>query len=320
MSKLSIGGYFELEISLPIIKTKHPYDDSIILNSARNCLEYILRVKKYTKIYIPYFTCDVLLEPLQKLNIEYEFYDIDFNLEPLFDYSIIKDTEAFLFTNYFGIKNSFVSFLSRNISDKLIIDNAQSLFSEPVPGIDTFYSPRKFIGIPDGGYLFTNTTFDNDFEQDESYERMSHLLKRIDLSAEEGYSDFCDNDKSLSNQPIKKMSNLTERILRGVDFNYIKQKRRENFIFLHENLKDKNLLNIDFDDDCVPMIYPLRTKERKIRQKLIAEKIYCASYWPNVLTWCDNSKNAFWLTQEIIALPIDQRYSIEHMKKILEYV
>ncbi len=68
---------------------------------------------------------------------------------------------------------------------------------------------------------------------------MSHLLKRIDLSAEQGYTDFSENDKSLENQPIKRMSNLTERILSGIDYQSIKKQRKENFLFLHETLKKK---------------------------------------------------------------------------------
>lgn len=318
MINKAIGGYFDLE--LPDHNQSHLYDNLINLNSARNCLEYILVAKKYSKIYIPYYTCDVILEPVSKLNLTYEFYDVDFNLEPLFDFSKIKHSEVFLYTNYFGIKNRYVDILSRKIPDQIIIDNAQALFSKPVSHIDTFYSPRKFIGVADGGYLHTDTKLNENFEQDKSYNRMSHLLKRIDCSAEEGYSDFCDNDRSLENQPIRKMSTLTERILSGVDFKHIIKKRRENFSFLHEKLKEKNLLNIDFDDDCIPMIYPFRTNDMEIRQKLINERIYCASYWPNVQDWCDENKNAFTLSKEIIALPIDQRYSIEHMKKILEYV
>ena len=149
---------------------------------------------------------------------------------------------------------------------------------------------------------------------------MSHLLKRIDLSAEQGYSDFCQNDKSLENQPIKIMSNLTKKILSSIDYVKIINRRKENFNCLHESLKSQNLLTIEIDDDSVPMVYPFRIHDKNLRQKLINERIYCATYWPNVLSWCNEDKNAYTLTKEIIALPIDQRYSINEMKKILECI
>lgn len=75
--KLPIGGYFSLE--LPFSEEYHK--DAIRLNTGRNCLEYILRVRKHSKVYIPYYTCDVLLEPFEKLGIRYEFYHINFAFE-----------------------------------------------------------------------------------------------------------------------------------------------------------------------------------------------------------------------------------------------
>ena len=60
-----IGGYFSLE--LPHYGEYHK--DAIRLNTGRNCLEYILRVRNYKKVYIPYYTCDVVLEPFKKLGI-----------------------------------------------------------------------------------------------------------------------------------------------------------------------------------------------------------------------------------------------------------
>ena len=318
MNNKAIGGYFELEI--PFNGSSYQSDDFITLNSARNCLEYILRAKKGSKIYLPYYTCDVILEPIEKLSLDYEFYDVDFNLEPIFDYSRIKNNEFFLYTNYFGIKDNFINELIQRIPKNIIIDNAQALFSPAIKNISQFYSPRKFVGVADGGLLHTIEKIDTDFEKDESYQRMSHLLKRIDLSAEQGYADFSENDKSLEQQPIKRMSNLTERILSGIDYQSIKKQRKENFSFLHEALKDKNLLSIELSKDSIPMIYPFRTHDENLRQNLINERVYCATYWPNVFNWCNEDKNSYILAKEIIALPIDQRYSTNEMKKILECI
>lgn len=317
MGNSAIGGYFQLELNK---NNTFPHPNLIHLNSARNCLEYILENRMYKKIYIPYFTCDVLLEPITKLDIEYDFYDVDNFLEPIFDYEKIQEDEAFLVTNYFGIKTKFIENLSKK-SKNLIVDNAQAFYAMPIYGMDTFYSPRKFVGIADGGLLATNLISNKSFDIDVSYHRMSHLLKRIDLSAEDAYSDFIVNDKTLENQEIKLMSNITKAILSNLDYNSILRIRRENYMYLEDNLKLMNLLNIDLDKEDVPMIYPFRVKKSKLlREKLISEKIYCATYWPNVLEWCDFNVNSYHLTEEIIALPIDQRYSIEDMQKIIHYV
>ena len=151
MISKAIGGYFELELN----STGEYHAASIALNTARNAFEYVLKVRAYKKVYIPYYTCVVMLEPIKKLNIDFEFYAIDENLEPLFDYSKIMDEQGFLYTNYFGLKDDFIKQYS-TIIPNLIIDNAQSFFSEPLNDIDTFYSARKFFGVSDGAYLYSN--------------------------------------------------------------------------------------------------------------------------------------------------------------------
>lgn len=137
----AIGGYFELELR----KGEHYHKNALRLNTARNSFEYILRARKYTKVYIPYYTCDVMLEPLKKCNVDYVFYHINEQLEPVETYRL-QPTEAFLYTNYYGLKQRCVERLAEQYDKQLIVDHAQAFFAEPLQGIDTFYSARKFFG------------------------------------------------------------------------------------------------------------------------------------------------------------------------------
>ena len=90
-----IGGFFELERqSWPEL-----HSSAIKLNTGRNCLEYILCANNYKKIYLPYYICDVVLEPIKKLNVQYEFYHIDSKLEPVFNKKL-SDDEAILCIDY----------------------------------------------------------------------------------------------------------------------------------------------------------------------------------------------------------------------------
>ena len=173
----SIGGYLELE--LPTGDEYHK--DALQLNTGRNAFEYILRAKKYKKVYLPFYTCDVMLEPIFKLNLEYEFYSIDPSFTPIFDYKSIKENEVLVYNNYFGICNIQTKEVA-SICKNLIIDNAQAFYSKPIKGVDTFYSPRKFFGLPDGAYLYTDTLLDHNIKKDISYERCEHLLGRMDTT------------------------------------------------------------------------------------------------------------------------------------------
>jgi hypothetical protein len=318
MKNNSIGGYLSLELNgNNSYKKENP--NCFLLNTARNCLEYILEASKYKLVYIPYFTCDVILEPFKKLNLNYKFYSINEKFEPVFDFNLLDKNEAFLYTNYFGIKDNFINELSKR-KINLIIDNAQSFFSQPLKEIDSFNSARKFIGVSDGAFLNTKKHLSRELENDMSFKRMDHLLMRFDLSAEEGYDAFLKNDKSLINQPIKKMSKLTESILKSVDYEYVKTRRIKNFMFLHNILKVSNKLNFDLNENQVPLVYPYWTSDLKLKSKLLNNKIYCATYWPNVKKWCNKKSLEYIFVDEIVYLPIDQRYDESDMELIIKYV
>ncbi|RUT77871.1 DegT/DnrJ/EryC1/StrS aminotransferase family protein [Ancylomarina longa] len=310
----AIGGYFELELS----KGKEYHPHLLKLNTGRNCLEYLLRTGNYKKLYLPCYSCKVLLEPLNKLKIEYEFYDIDRNLDPIIK-SLPKPEEAFLYINYFGIKNEMAEFLKKKISN-LILDNSQAFFSPVISSTGTFYSARKFFGVPDGAYLATNKELDEELVPDHSDDRCSHLLKRIDYTAEYAYSDYQDNNRKLSHQPILHMSKLTQQLLNQIDYASIKKRREENFSYLHKSLSAYNQLRISNSDIHGPMIYPLYIENDEIRQELIKQRIFVATYWPNVLQECSEDTVAYQMAKNLLALPIDQRYSIQDMNRIIEVI
>ncbi|MBO5085647.1 MAG: hypothetical protein J6B65_00215 [Paludibacteraceae bacterium] len=307
----AIGGYFELELR----KGEHYHKDALRLNTARNCFEYVLLVRKYTKVYIPYFTCEVMLEPLQRHQIEYEFYHINEQLEPVVDI-VLQEREAFLYTNYCGLKQSCVERLAKVYGKQLIVDNAQAFFAPRLDGIDTFYSPRKFFGVADGGYLYIDKLLDVELQQDYSYDRMSHLLKRIDLSAEEGYADFRRNDDSLINQPIKRMSKLTEAILCSIDYEEAKVRRLSVYKELHKVLHYKNRYQFELNLDDVPMVYPYFIEDGEQKKKeLIKSRIYVATYWPNVFNWIKEDCVEYNLAKNIINIPINNEKIINIWKK-----
>lgn len=311
----AIGGYFELETR----KGEHFHKNAIRLNTARNCFEYVLRARNYRKVYIPYYTCEVMLEPIQKLGVDYEFYHINQQLEPATIPSL-KPYEAFLYTNYFGLKQVCVRRLASEFGSQLIVDNAQAYYADPLEGIDTFYSARKFFGVADGAYLCTEKILHHDFEKDYSFDRMSHLLKRIDLGAEAGYQDFKTNDDNLKGQDIRKMSKLTEAILSGIDYEGAKKIRRDNYLFLDKALNVTNQLHLFFDEDSIPMVYPYLPNNDRLKQQLLSDKIFIATYWPNVFDWCKEGDMEYLLAKQTCFLPLDQRYEIKDIQKIVEII
>lgn len=318
----AIGGYPELELR----KGKHYHEGALMLNTARNCLEYILLARQYRKVYVPYYTCDAVLEPFSKPSLQQtktESYHITEELKPA-RLPELDDGEAFLYTNYFGLMQDTVEELAMIYGNRLIVDNSQAFFDTPHPGIDTFYSARKFFGVPDGAYLYTDAVIEgnngSEIETDMSFERMGALLKRIDLGAEGGYSDFQVIEGNLCLQPIKKMSRLTEAILCSIDYEQVKKCRRQNYMTLNTALCERNGMELKCNAKSVPLCYPLLDASSSLRQYLIAEKIFAPTYWPNVFKWCGHTTVEYRLAEEIIPLPIDQRYGREDMKRIISTI
>ncbi len=310
MRERAIGGYFELEN-----RVESEYHQNLIrLNSGRNCIEYILRAREYKKIYIPYYSCLAVREPILKLGIEFEFYAINSSLEPN-EIKFLNNDEALLIVNYFGLKGEYIKSISKSVKN-LIVDNSQAFFEKPIPNVDTFYSARKFFGVPDGAYLSTNCFFRKDLSREISWNRSEFLLRRMENGAQDAYKRFQENEEYLCGQEMKIMSKLTTRLLTGINYKDVQTRRVQNFQYLHLKLAFINQLHIVEKDIDGPMTYPLLVENGEIREELIKQKIFVATYWPNVLSDCKENSIEYNFASNILALPIDQRYGLLDMDRI----
>lgn len=314
-----IGGFFELELARKVEYHK----DAIRLNYGRNALEYILKAKQYKKVHLPYYICNSVLEPINKLDIKYEYYNIDNNFQMKLDLEEIKNDELLIYVNYFGICNDRIDELielARLIDCEICIDNTQSFFSNPKEDAHTIYSARKFFGVPDGAYLYTDVVLDKHFIHELGYDKFNHLTKRIDIGTSEAYDDFRKISKHHSGQPIRRMSKLSQRILSSINYDEIKRTRLRNFKYLHKYLGEINELEINLDSIGCPMIYPFRTTARGLRNKLIDNGVFVARYWDEVKSIVSKDTVEYSLVEDLIPLPIDQRYGVEEMQYIINII
>lgn len=314
-----IGGYFEWEF--PVNNGSFPHSDGVLLNSGRHSLEYILKsLGKINRLWIPYYTCDVVLQPIVRLGIPYTFYRINKNLT-LAEDIVLEDGEYLIYTNYFGIMDDYCKEISICYGNQLILDYAQAFFAPRIEGISTFYSPRKFVGIADGGIAYVNNPISLELPKDYSYDKCSHLLKRHDLTPMDGYNDFKDTSHRIASSCLSMISNLTWRMLSSLDYDFIKQRRCSNFALLHDHLADYNEFRVpSLDSFACPMVYPYYTIDTELREHLISNQIFVAIYWPNVLEWTKEGEIENKLSKNIIPIPIDQRYSEKDMMRIIETI
>lgn len=308
-----IGGYFGLE---KLVSNEY-YPDLVAVNNARCALLYIIKAKKYKKVYLPYFLCDSVRLVLERERIPFEEYRIDRAFLPLLDNSI-KSDEVVYIVNYYGLICEEQLIRLKNRYGNIVVDNAQAFFTRPIKGIDTLYSCRKFFGVPDGGYAYTDAGFHESIPVDVSMDRMKHILGRFEGKCASDYYDyFNNNDESFKKIELRLMSKLTHNILGAIDYQEAKRRREENFLFLSKALGERNSLEIKSPPG--PYAYPFYIQNgMAVKKQLAKRKIYVATLWPNVIDTGLDIETEF--TENILPLPCDQRYFEADMQRVVNAI
>jgi hypothetical protein len=307
-----IGGYFGLE---KLISNEY-YNELIALNTGRNALLYLINARRINKLFIPWYLCNSISDMLKCKHYSYEYYSVDQKFMPIFNKEL-DDNEFLFLVNYYGQLTKEQIMLLKEKFKNIILDNTQAFFQKPIRGIDTIYSCRKYFGVPDGAYLATETELNENLEVDISKYRMTHILGRFEGLASEYYDDFKKNDFLLRNEELKYMSKLTHNILGAIDYKKVCKSRNENYIYLHDKLKNKNKLKLIVSNG--PFAYPFYIENGiTIRQQLAEKKVYIPILWPNVLEDCPKDSHEYDYAANILPLPCDQRYEIEDMENLLK--
>ena len=309
-----IGGYFEFE---KLIHNEW-HDNCVKLNSARNCLRFIMRERKIRKIYLPYFLCDAFSVACDEDNVEVEYFRIGADFLPIFDQELAED-EYLCIVNYYGMLNENVLKTLQKRYKNIIVDNTHAFFMNSLPGVDTIYSCRKYFGVPDGAYLATDLDYDSKkIKKGKSGNRIKHLVGRLEGTASEYYVDFKKAEETFYHENVAQMSDFTENIMGAINYDLVRERRKENIEYLHDQLREYNELDLNVGQ--MDFMYPLlNDNAEKIRAALIDQKVFVPILWPNVL---ENEQNELEckLARNIMPIPIDQRYDKEDMDYICKII
>lgn len=308
-----IGGYIEFET----FHSDMLYDDGIKLNCGRNGFAYLIESRNIKKVRFPKMMCDSNDKVLSNYDLNVRYYSIGSDLK-MEDITLDEDEWLYVVNYYAQLTDEYIMSLKKKY-DRIILDNAQAYFHRPVKGIDTVYTCRKFFGVADGAILYTDAKLDRQLPVDESFGRMNFLLGRFERTASEFYGEYAANNDMFFDEPVKRMSRLTENILHGIDYGLIERKRTENFRTYHEAFASVNKLELNIPAGA--FMYPLYIENGKaIRKKLQDMKIYIPTLWPNVLENCTKSDAEYDMAENILPLPCDQRYSHNEIKYVIEAI
>lgn len=308
-----IGGYFALEESTV---SNRLYESALGFQSARAAFSALLGVGTPERVWMPRYICDAMLSPLLDAGIEIYFYDLreDFRIDSKIK---LRSQDWLLYVNYFGICD-IVEQEVLGLFDpaQVVLDHAQALLSAPGDCLATIYSPRKFLGIPDGGLMYTRLELPLPVQIDQgSVERCRHLLLCADGQLDRGYIAFKQAEASLVNTAPRVMSELSRRMINSSDIHGAAQIRCRNFELLHSHFGDINRCVVPVNL-MSPLCYPLWLNCSIDRDRLASQGIFIPTYWGEVLGRSNPGSIEHSLTLNCLALPCDQRYGIKDIEHL----
>lgn len=310
-----IGGYFGLSLG----RAAQPWpwlDAAQGFQSARAALAALFLAHRATAVWVPHFVCGAVRDALAHAGTPVRGYALDAQRGVPSDL-VLAPAEWLLCVDYFGLGGAACdAAIARHGGHRIVVDASQALLHAPRPGVATVYSPRKFCGVPDGGWLVNATEIASPSAADEraSAERGRSLLSRSAGLVADGYAQFQQAEASLSDCAPAAMSTLTRSLFQAVDVAAMRERRIANYAHLAGLLP--GLLVPELDGDAVPLCCPVASPQAPRLRKALAERgIFTPAYWPDADLPGDDA-NGLALRHGTLYLPCDQRYDIADMDRI----
>ena len=330
-----IGGLFGLEYE----ETPKEVTPSFIsgrdlfLVNGRSGIWLLVNRLRPPQVWVPSYLCHTILGAITPNATVLRFYEVDYDLRIRSSQWIseVNFGDLVIFIDYFGFPYDHQ--IGASVKEKgawLLEDACQALLSNHVGKISDFalFSPRKWIGVPDGGILrFPESNPINGISLETHTAawwlkalQATILRREFDdgLPTREWFKLFREAEDTAPTGPYA-MSQLTKAIIEySVDYSFVAKRRRDNYCKLLEKLADYAVF-VQIDPDVVPLGFPVRVAKRNaIRQALFDHQIYPPVHWLIEGIIPPEYEDSHRLAGEIMTLPCDQRYGPEDMKRIAE--
>lgn len=339
-SEFHLEKYIEKEMNCNSIWN---YKQMIYTTSGRGALALLLEQlnPKIKTVLLPNYLCNSIIQVFVTYGYKCKFYLVNADLTPEINSIHTDKVGVFFHMGYFGRKtNGSLYNLLKDIKSKSIIiveDITHTLFSTYSRCVYNDYyigSIRKWMGIPSGGFLASNNCeVKAILQKDETFSRIRKealSLKSLYLSNKEEEVKvkfrelLATTEKMLEEFPYPyEIDNASLIRIQSIDSVSIIEKRRHNFLTLHELLQGIETIVPVYpylaQDEC-PLFYPIYIKNRDLIQYLLVKKkIYCPIHWP-IPT--EVKYNMPMETKEIydtiLSIPCDQRYNKNHMNRVVD--
>ena len=332
-----IGGMFGLEeISKPNGSSpSFLKGQDVFLVNGRSGISLLVDHLSPPQVWMPSYLCGSMVKAVDQELTTLNFYEVDYDLSvPSLEWlDNVQPNDLVVLIDYFGFPcDKTCATQAKGRGAWVLEDASQALLSETTDYFSDFilFSPRKFLGIPDGGIIRVNCDVDfNDVDLQSPpanwWLKSFHatvLRREFDLYGgnRRWFELFQETNAEgpIGNYTISELSKMM--LMHSFDYSKIAQKRIDNYQVLSEKLNGLALFpNLPLG--VVPLGFPVRMKNRdRLRRALFNHQIYPPVHWPLQGVVPEEFRDSHKLVNEIMTLPCDQRYGNKDMEWMAEVI
>lgn len=334
-----IGGFFGLSESPAaapsgggVLAAWTGDDGWIGFHNARSAFAWLVRSLGPPVVWLPRYLCaDMRAAAGPRVRV----YDVDDRLQ-LADPALAADLgprDLVVAVAYFGapVCDDMRALAFRRPDVTWIEDRAQALQIDPgdgMPGSWRLYSPRKLLGVADGGILAGTRIGDLPPPVLAAAPAGHAEAARMRAAAagraavETAYRRYVEIEREHRVGEVG-MSEATGAALSRIDPAPAAARRRANFAVLDSALGDLAAPFVArLRSSAAPFGYPIAVPSGRdaLVARLAAEGLFCAVHWRALVEEVPPPSPARRLSETLVTLPLDQRYGVPEMARLAEGV
>ena len=300
------------------------------------------------KVLLPSYLCNTMLEPVRRVGLPAVFYKVHYDLSiDIHDLKRLIRTgpSMVVICDYFGFHVPRLVLDDPDVpltDDHIVLYDATHSALDPEPWKTAVWKPdvcvmslRKMLPVVDGAFAIwpshrsmPEPESPATLSESASLRSVAMLLKASYLHQGQGekrtYLSMYHRSENLVAQEYQRtrgMSALSISMLEHVDLIKARTSRRGNYLRLLEMLSNVEGVRPLFPvlpDDVYPLGFPVVADCRdELRTYLAQNKIYCPIHWalPDGIP-ADEFPESHRLSQRILTIPCDQRYTVSDMTKV----
>ncbi len=334
--------------------TAHQYERKVYTNNGRTATTYAvlygMKLKKGDRVLVPEYNCISVFNALEAVDLDFDVYKVKEGLvidTDDLEKKITPDTRCIYVIHYFGVPQpAAVAAKLKELAQKyhlfILEDMTQTVLSRGDGrmgfGDYVVMSTRKWYCMTDGGLVAARN--DMPFEivdLPEGYDQAVYLQMAVSLSRrylKEGKEVFsylqlekeANKARYLDMMP-KKMTEMSQNIFFQSDHEESVRKRRENYMYLYDHLKDINGISVfgkelDKEENEVPFGFQVMVEDRSDFYDYLAKHgVIGEIQWLLPVQYYTPSDYAAYLGDHSLMLQCDQRYGeadMEYTVKIIK--